>query len=108
MQVAGWFRGFKDGHINVESGKRTGSLAPNKSDEVITHTHDLVRADRRLITREVAEELKIYSVSCQAMLANYVGMRRVSTKFALWLLRAELKEHRLSVVPNFIECAAEE
>jgi len=57
MQVAEWFRGFKDGHIIVESDERTGRLSPNRSDEVKTEARDLVRADRRLTIREVAEEL---------------------------------------------------
>jgi hypothetical protein len=45
MQVAEWFRGFKDGHNIAESDEQTGRLAPNKSDEAITHARDLVRAD---------------------------------------------------------------
>lgn len=57
MQVAEWFRGFKDGHIIVENDERTGRLSPNRSDEVKTKARDLVRADRRLTIREVAEEL---------------------------------------------------
>jgi ABC-type histidine transport system ATPase subunit len=66
MQVVEWFRGLRGGHINVESDERTGSLTPNKSGEVITHVHDLVRAERRLIIREVAEELKFSSGLYQA------------------------------------------
>lgn len=108
MQVAEWFRGFKDGYIIVESDERTGRLSPNRSDKVITKVRDLVRADRRLTTREVAEELEISSGSCQAILAKYLSMRRVSKKFALRLLRAELKEHSQSVASDLLECAAED
>jgi hypothetical protein len=61
MQVVEWFRGFKEGHINIESDERTGRLTPNKSDEMITHAHDSVRTERRLTIREVVEELKFSS-----------------------------------------------
>lgn len=40
---------------------------------------DLVTADRRLTIGKVAEKIEIYSGSCQAILAKYLGKRRVST-----------------------------
>ena len=101
-------RGFKEGYIIVESDERTGRLSPNRSGEVITRARDLVRADRRLTMGEVAEELETSSSSCQAILAKYFGMRRVSTKFTLRLSRTELKEHRLSVASDLLEYAAED
>jgi hypothetical protein len=57
MPAAEWFRGFKDGHIIVESDERTGRLSPNRSDEVIPKGRDLVRKDQRLTIGKVAEEL---------------------------------------------------
>jgi hypothetical protein len=108
MQATEWFRRFEDGDVIVETDERTGRLSPNRSDEVIPRARDLVRADRRLTTGEVAEELDISSGPCQAISAKYLDKRRVSTKFTLRLLRGELKEHSLSVASDLLECAAED
>jgi len=67
MQAAEWFRRFKDGHVIVETDERPGRLSPNKTDEVIPGAPDLVRADRKLTTGEVAEGLDIFSGSFQAI-----------------------------------------
>ena len=58
---------------------------------------EIIRADRRLAIREVAEEVKIAFGTCQKILTEDLRMRRVTAKFVPRLLTAEQKDDRVSI-----------
>jgi hypothetical protein len=76
----------------------------SRTDEVVAKVHDLVRADQRLIIREVAEEQGISSGSCKGILTKDLVMRHVSAKYVPWLLTAKQEQH-LSVSSDFLKRA---
>ena len=56
---------------------------------MLPKVHDLVRADQRLTTRDVSEELGVSSDSCQAILTKDLCTRHVKAKFVPQLMTAE-------------------
>ena len=58
---------------------------------------EIIRADRRLTIREVAEEVRIAFGTRQKILTEDLRMRRVTAKFVPRLLKAEQKDDRMSI-----------
>ena len=58
---------------------------------------EIIRADRRLTIREVAEGVRIAFGTCQKILTEDLRMRRVTAKYVPRLLTAEQKDDRVSV-----------
>ena len=57
---------------------------------------EIIRADRRLTIREVAEEVRIAFGTCQKNLTEDLRMRRVTAKFVSRLLTAEQRDDGVS------------
>jgi histone-lysine N-methyltransferase SETMAR len=78
----------------------------------MARVREIIRADRRLTIREVAEEVRIAFGTCQKILTEDLRMRRVTAKFVPRLLTAEQKDdcvsictdlrHRTQNDPNFM------
>lgn len=66
---------------------------------------DLLRSDRRLTIREMADELNLSFYAVQSILTEDLNMRRVSAKFIPKLLSDEQKEHRLQVSQELLNLA---
>ena len=57
----------------------------------------MIRRNRRLILREVADEVGISIGSCHQILTDKLQMRRVSAKFVPRLLADDQKENRVEI-----------
>jgi len=57
----------------------------------------VIRRNRRLILREVADEVGISIGSCHQILTDKLQMRRVSAKFVPRLLADDQKENRVEI-----------
>jgi len=64
---------------------------------------EIIRADRRLTIREVAEDVRIAFGMCQKILTEDLQMRRVSAKFVPRLLTAEQKGDHVSICTDLRE-----
>lgn len=100
-----WFQRFKDGRQSVEDDPRSGRPSSSKTDENIVKVRDLVRSDRRLTIREMADELNLSFYAVQSILTENLNMRRVSAKFIPKLLTDQQKQHRLEVSQDLINRA---
>ena len=63
----------------------------------MARVREIIRADRRLTIREVAEEVRIGFCTCQKILTEDLRMRRVTAKFVPRLLMAEQKDDHVSI-----------
>jgi hypothetical protein len=54
----------------AESDERSGRSSSSRDDEVTVKLHDLVRADRRISIRGVAEQQRITCGSCKGILTQ--------------------------------------
>jgi len=92
-----WYSHFKSGRRSFEDNPRPGRPSTSHTEETVARVREIIRADRHLTIREVAEEVKIAFVTCQKILTEDLQMRRVAVKFVPHLLTAEQKDNRVSV-----------
>ena len=57
----------------------------------------MIRGNRRLTVREVADEVHISIGSCHQIFSEKIQMRRVSAKFEPRLLTDDQKENRIEI-----------
>lgn len=103
-QVYEWFKRFKDGRDCVESDKRSGRPSTSKNVENIEKVRQIVRNNRRLTIREIAEDLDISVGSVQSIISDDLNMKRVSAKFVPKLLTPEQKHARVAAATDLVEC----
>jgi len=92
-----WYFRFKSGRWSFEDDPHPGRPSTSHTEETVARVWEIIRADRRLTIREVAEEARIAFGMCQKILTEDLRMRRVTAKFVPCLLRAEQKDDCMSV-----------
>jgi len=70
-----WYTYFKSGRTSFEDDPRPDRLSTTHTEENVARVLEIIRADRRLNIREVAEECKIAFVTCQKILTKDLRMR---------------------------------
>jgi len=100
-----WYSRFKSGRRSFEDDPGPGRPSTSHTEETVAHVREIIRADRCLTIREVAEEVRIAFGTCQKILTEDVQMRRVTAKFVPRLLTAEQKDNRRSVCTDLCDQA---
>ena len=57
LRVFEWYKRFKSGHEEVEDDPRSGRPSTTKTDKNIVRVKQMVRSDRRLTIRMIADNL---------------------------------------------------
>ena len=96
-QVFDCFTRFKEGRTSVESDLRSGRRSTSRNGEMIAKVRTIVRNDRRLTVREIADECGISVGSCDAILTDGLHMKRVCAKFVPCLLTHYQREQRQTI-----------
>ena len=65
----------------MESDERPGRPLANRNSVMIDKVRALLKSDRRLTIRELAEEAEISVGSCRAIVTQELGMRRIAAKY---------------------------
>jgi len=86
-----WFKRFKEGRTSVKNNQRPGRPSTSKTNETVARVREIIRNNRRLTIREVAENIGISYGSCQEILTKELGMSRIAAKFVPHLLTNEQK-----------------
>lgn len=107
-QVFQWFRRFKDGRESVESDARSGRPSTSRNDVKVEQVRTVVRSDRRMTVREIADEVGIAKTVCHVILTEDLGMRRVSAKFVPRLLTEDQRELRMLMASELFERSCED
>ena len=76
-----WFERFRNGCESVDDEERSGRPSTSKTHENVERVSEMIRSNRRLTIREIAEDLYISYGSVQNILTTDLNMRRVSAKF---------------------------
>ncbi|GFX07527.1 protein GVQW3 [Trichonephila clavipes] len=101
--VFDWFRRFKESRQSVNSDPRSGRPSTSRNEDKIAQVKAVVRSDRRLTVREIAQECHISVGSCDEILRKDVNMRRV---FAPHLLTEDQQFQRLTTSSAFFKVRA--
>ena len=96
-QCYDWFKCFKDGRMLVCEDPRPGRPSTPTNDDHVETFRVVIRGNRRLAVREVAEEVDISIGSCHQFFTEKLQMRRVSAKFVPHLLTDDQKENRVEI-----------
>ena len=102
-RVYEWHKRFKNGREEVEDDRKSGRPSTSKTDENIDRVRQLVRSDRRLTVRMIAEELGMNRETVRTILVQELGMRKVCAKMVPKLLTDDQKEHRVNVCRDLLE-----
>jgi len=100
-----WYSHFKSGRQSFEDDPRPSRPSTSHTEETVARVHEIIRTDRRLTIREVAEEVRIAFGTCQKILTEDLRMRCVTAKFVPRLLTAEQKDDRVSLCTDLCDRA---
>jgi len=84
-----WYSRFKSGRRSFEDDPRPDRPSTSHTEETVACVREIIRADRRLTIREVAEEVRIVFGTFQKILTEDLQMRRATAKFVPRLLTAD-------------------
>jgi len=107
-QVFDWFRRFKEGRSSVESEPRSGRQSTSRNEEIIAKVRTIVRNNRRLRVREIADDCGISVGSRDAILTEDLHMKRVCKKFVPRLLTDHQREQRQTIARDLFERSCED
>ncbi|GFX04117.1 protein GVQW3 [Trichonephila clavipes] len=95
-RVFEWSRPFKEGRQSGNNDPRSGRPFTSRDKDKIAQVKAVVRSDRRLTVREIAQKSHITVGSCDEILRKDLNMRRVSAKFVPRLLTEDQQFQRLA------------
>jgi len=108
-----WFRRLKEGREEIGDDQRPSRPSTLKTVAIIEKVGEIVRQNRRLSIREVAELISIDKETVRQLLHNNFNMKKVCSKMVPRLLTPEQKEIRMNICvdilqniennPNFLE-----
>ena len=101
-QIFRWFKEFSEGRDLVVDEPRTGRSTTSKTDVNVERVKSLVRSDRRLTIRLIAEQLNLNKSTVHDVLKNNLQMRKVSAKLVPKNLTVQQKDNRKDICTDFI------
>ncbi|KAJ8961117.1 hypothetical protein NQ318_008794 [Aromia moschata] len=101
-QVFEWFKRFKDGRETTEDDPHPERPSTSNTDENIEKTSKLIREDRRLSIRGLAEITGIDQEYVRQILHKSFNMRKVYAKMMPKLLTPEKKESRMNICADIL------
>jgi transposase len=104
--VVEWHRQFKEGREDVQDDPRSGQPKTQRTDANVARVQTLVRSDRRLGVRVIAEELNMNRETVRQIVKEGLGMRKISAKMVPRFLTRDQKQHRLYITSDLL-CNAE-
>ena len=102
-QVFEWFKRFKKGREEIGDDQRPGRPSTSKTDANIEKVGEIVRQNRRLSIRAVAELINIDKETVRQILHNNFNMKKVCSKMVPRLLTPEQKEIRMNICADILQ-----
>ena len=98
-----WHKRFKNGRLSFDDDERFGRLSTSTDDPHIDEINTLVRANRRLTVRELAEECGISVGSCHHILTEELEMQHVTAKFVPRLMTSNQQAQHVQVCHDLLD-----
>ena len=100
-----WHRRFKEGRVDVQDDPRSGQPKTHRTDSYVDRVRTLLRSDRRLGVRVIAEELNMNKETVRQIVKEDLGMRTVSAKMVPRILTRDQKHRRLHISSDLLRSA---
>ena len=107
-QVFDWFHRFKEGGTSVESDPRLVRPSTLRNEEMIAEVRTIVRNNRRLTVREIADDCGISVGPNDAILTDDLHMKRVCMKVVLRLLTDDQCEQHQTIAGDLLKHSRED
>jgi len=88
---------FAEGRESVTNKETSGQLATSRTEENIAKVRQIVRENRRLIVRSIAEQVNIDRETVRKVLTEVLDMRKVCAKMVPKELTEEQKQRRVTI-----------
>ena len=98
-----WHKRFKEGQEEFEDDPRSGRPSTSRTANNIERVKQMVRVDRQLTVRMIAEELSFNKDTVWGIITENIEMRKVCAKMVPKLLSEDQKERRVTVCEDIIE-----
>ena len=102
-RVYEWHKRFTSGRDDVEDDPKPGRPTTSRNDENIQKVNELVRSDRRMTVRMLAEELGLGRESVRTILTEDLGMKKICAKMVPKLLSDDQKARRVDLSRDVLE-----
>ena len=96
-RVFAWHKEFQEGRERVENEEHDRRPRSSITDENIQAVRDILEDDRRVTVSEIAEQVGVSYGSCQTIITEHLGFRKVCARWVPRLLTADQKLRRLEV-----------
>ena len=90
-----WVKRFSEGRESVTDEERSGQPATSRTEENIAKFHQIVRENRRLTVRGIAEQVNIDRETVRKIFTENLDMRKVCAKMVPKELTKEQKQRRV-------------
>ena len=90
-----WVKRFSEGRESVTDEERSGRPATNRTEENIAKVRHILRENRRLTVRSIAEQVNIDRETVRKILTEDLDMRKVCAKMVPKELTEEQKQRRV-------------
>jgi hypothetical protein len=106
--VCRWYSRFRDGRELVEDDERDGRPKSTRTEANIAAAADLVKNDRRIASRMIAESLNIDRTVVLRILNEDLGKRKFCARFVAQSVTAVQREDRVTSGQDIISMADED
>jgi hypothetical protein len=103
-----WYRRFLVGREDVEDDERPGRPVTMKTDKNVDKVRTLVRNDRRLSIRMIAEELNVDKETARQIFTQNLKMKKVCANMVPKNLNEDQKLNREEMCQNVLEKTEED
>ena len=90
-----WVKRFSEGRESVTDEERSGRPATSRNEENIAKVRQILRENRRLTVRSIAEQVNIARETVRKILTEDLDMRKVCAKKVPKGLTEERKQRRV-------------
>jgi len=90
-----WVKRFSEGRESVTDEERSGRPATRRTEENIAKVRQILRENRRLTVRSIAEQVNIDKGPVRKILTEDLDMRKVCAKIVPKQLTEEQKQRRV-------------
>ncbi|KAL4131067.1 hypothetical protein QTP88_008418 [Uroleucon formosanum] len=102
-RVFEWHKRFREGREEVEDNQRVGRPCSSKTNDNISKINEIVRKDRRLSIRMIAEMVNIDKETIRQILYDELNMTKVCAKMVPKNLTLEQKDGRRQICVDILE-----